>query len=87
MTTTFQDVSRNNDAHLLIYYTAKFINRYMAEGILCNCLEATSRLQSRLQYSTKCVHTHAHVIVMPLHKPCTQHNLHHYKQQFGLYHN
>ena len=91
VTTTFH--TRNNNACLLFYYTDKFINRYMAEGVLCNCLEATSRLQSRLQYlSTMRVHTHAHVVITPLHKTCTQHQLTHfncsitynYEQQFGL---
>ena len=48
----------------------------MAEGILCNCLEATSTQQSRLQYLSSyyaCAYTHAHVVVTPLHKPCRQH--------------
>ena len=45
----------------------------MAEGILCNCLEAISRLQSQLQYLSILrvgihMHTHAHVVVMPLHR-------------------
>ena len=39
-----QGVSRNNNACLLFYYIDKFINHYIAEEILCNCLEATSRL-------------------------------------------
>ena len=71
VTTTFH--TRYKQERLL-FYTDKFINRYMAEGILYSCLEATSRLQSRL---TMCVHTRAHsvVAVMPLHKTCTQHRL------------
>ena len=61
-----------NALHLLFCYTDKFINRYMIEGILCNSLEATFRLQSWLQYlSITHVHTHARVVVM--HK--TQHQL------------
>ena len=45
----------------------------MAEGILCNCLEATFRLQSRLQYNkyTMYMHTHEHMVVTPLYKTCT----------------
>ena len=39
-----QGVSRNNNVCLLFYYIDKFIHHYIAEGILCNCLETTSRL-------------------------------------------
>ena len=42
----------------------------MAEGILCNCVEATSRLATILKYTTG-AHTHAHMFVTPLHKTCT----------------
>ena len=36
--------------HVCCFIIQTSIYRYMAEGILCNCLEATSRLQSQLQY-------------------------------------
>ena len=60
--------------HACCFIIDKFINHYMAEGILWNCLEATSRLQYWL---TTCAHTHAHgvVAVTPLHKTFTQHRL------------
>ena len=51
-----------------IIRTDKFINRYMAEGILCNCLEANSTLQLIPTIILKYI---LHVVVMPLHKTCT----------------
>ena len=62
VTTTFHTrCKQNSNMRLLFCYTEKFINRYMAEGTLCNCLEATSRLQSRLQYlSILWVRIHMH---------------------------
>ena len=55
--TTFhsiQGVSRNNNARQLFDYTDKFINRYMAEGII---IVLRLRSISRLQYLS-ITHTH-----------------------------
>ena len=49
----------------------KFINCYTAEGILCNCLEAASRLQSWLQYLST---TRAGCHAITVHKTCI-HNI------------